>query len=305
MVKICVLGNKGFVGKIVERKLKEKGISYCGTDLPEVDCRDTYLLIAYLKKEKPDVIINCAAFVGGIPFTAKYPANIVSNNMKLCIALFEASDICGIKKIINPISNCTYPADSSIQRVNEWWNGKMHESVLSYSASKKMFWVFSWAYAKQFNLDTINIILPNMYGEGEHTDPERAHALSGMIMRMIEAKKNNDKEFVIWGTGKPVRDWMYIEDGVEALIKAIDIKPQIEPINVGTGIGICISSLAGLIKNEIGYNGELVFDTTKQDGAMCKIVLVDKAKELLNWKPKTNLIEGVRRTVKWYMEELK
>ena len=170
--------------------------------------------------------------------------------------IMEASRLTNVKRFINPISNCSYPGHLTRDfKEEEWWDGPLHESVLVYGSVRKASWVQSWAYYKQYGFVTINLILPNMYGPGDHFDETRSHALGALIMKFVEAKRKNLPEVTVWGTGTPVREWLYVDDGVEILLKAIEIDPTIEPINVGVGEGISILELAKLIKEVVGYKG--------------------------------------------------
>lgn len=302
-MKIFVPGGTGFLGRRVCKKLEERKIDYCQTSLSQgVDFRNKEELSNYINKEKPDIIINCAAFVGGIQFGYKYPVEMFRNNLLMSINLLECSKEFNVKRIINPISNCTYPAKATLFREEEWWDGSMHESVMVYGFVRKGFWIGSWAYNRQFRLDCINLILSNMYGPGDHFEEERSHALGALIMKFVEAKKKNEPEVVVWGSGNPVREWLYVDDGAEALIRAIDIPPHIEPINVGVEKGISIADLANIIKEETSYEGDIVFDKSKPDGAPYKTVDGAKGKKILEWEPQMDLRKGIRETIKWYRE---
>ncbi|MBU1863563.1 MAG: NAD-dependent epimerase/dehydratase family protein, partial [Candidatus Omnitrophica bacterium] len=185
-------------------------------------------------------------------------------------------------------------------REEEFWEGPMHESVMVYGFVRKAFWIGSWAYAKEYNLDVINIILSNMYGPEDHFEEERSHALGALIMKFVTAKKNNEDKVTVWGTGNPVREWLHIDDGAEAMIRALTIEPQIDPINVGVGQGVTILETAELIKKYVGYEGDIVLDTTKPDGAPYKTVCGDKGEKIFNWKPSMGFEEGVKSTIEWY-----
>jgi GDP-L-fucose synthase len=215
----------------------------------------------------------------------------------------EAARLTGVKRFINPISNCSYPGHLTKDfKEEEWWDGSLHESVLVYGFVRKASWVQSWAYYKQYGFVTINLILPNMYGPGDHFDETRSHALGALIMKFVETERKQIPEVVVWGTGRPVREWLYVDDGAEALIRALEIEPTIEPINVGIGFGVSISELAQLIKETVGYEGKVVFDQSKPDGAPHKTMDNTRLKKIFNWIPHTTLKEGIARTVAWYME---
>jgi GDP-L-fucose synthase len=301
--KIFVAGGKGFLGKHVVNLLKNTGHEVVSMSYSSgIDFRDFEQTKKVLEEKEYDAVINCAAFVGGIQFGYEKPGEIFYNNILMATYLMEAARLAGVKRFINPISNCSYPAQLTKDfKEEEWWNGPLHESVFVYGFVRKASWVQSWAYAKQYNFNTINLILPNMYGPGDHFEEIRSHALGALIMKFVEAKKSKAPSVTVWGSGKPIREWLYVEDGAKALIEALDIESIMEPINIGTGKGISINNLAELIKEIIGYEGKIVFDLSKPDGASYKTMDSSKMKTIFGWEPKTNLREGVKKTIEWYL----
>lgn len=305
--KIFVPGGNGFLGKRVLARLKERNIDFISLSRRDgIDFRHLEQTTELFEKEKFDAVINCAAFVGGIRFGYEKPGEIFYNNILMSTNLMEASKLTGVKRFINPISNCTYPGHLTRDfKEEEWWNGALHESVLVYGLVRKASWVQSWAYYKQYGFETINLILPNMYGPGDHFDETRSHALGALIMKFVEAKRGNQPEVIVWGSGKPVREWLYVDDGAEVLTRALEIKPTVEPINVGVGKGISILELAELIKEIVSYNGKIVLDKTRPDGAPYKVMDNTRLSKIFNWVPPTSLREGIKKTVEWYMNSLR
>lgn len=301
--KVLVLGATGFLGRNLVKKLKEKGVPFSTSSLEDgFDLRDINRAKSLFDKERPDAVINCAAFIGGILFGIQKPAEIFYNNILIFSNVTECCKIFEVKRLINPISNCTYPAKLRVFKEKDWWEGALDDSVLPYGEVRRANWVQNWAYWKQYGLESINLIFPNMYGPFDHFDPIKSHALGALIMKFIEAKRKNLPEVVVWGTGKPIREWLYVEDGAEAILRALDIPFTIEPINVGRGEGVSIAKLAKLIKKIVGYNGKIFFDKTKPDGAFCKIMDVSKMKKIFKWFPPTTLKEGIKKTVDWYLK---
>lgn len=299
---ILVIGATGFLGKRVCRLLDSKKIAYEKTSLSlGLDLRNQDAVVHYFKKLKPTYVLNCASFVGGIQFGYKYPADLFKNNSEMINNVFFACKEAGVKRLVNPISNCVYPAAATLFKEEEIWDGPLHESVLVYGLMRKMSWVAAWAYAKQHGLDTANIVLSNMYGPDDHFEEERSHALGALIMKFVKAKKENLKNVTVWGTGKPVREWLHVDDGAEAMVRATDMKATTDFVNVGVASGVSISELALLIKTAVGYEGEMVFDTTKADGAPYKTVDGTQGEKYLGWKPQRNLKEEIKNTVNWYV----
>lgn len=305
--KILIAGGNGFLGRRVVRKLEEKDINFVSLSLRDgIDFRDFKQTKELFEKEKFDAVINCAAFVGGIQFGYEKPGEIFYNNILLSTYLMEASRLTNVKRFINPISNCSYPGHLTRNfKEEEWWDGPLDESVMVYGFVRKVSWVQSWAYYKQYNFETINLILPNMYGPGDYFEEKRSHALGALIMKFVEAKRKNQPEVIVWGSGKPVREWLYVDDGTEVLMRALDIEPTIDPINVGVGKGISILELAQLIREVVGYKGEITLDESKPDGAPYKTMDNSRLRKSFNWVPPTSLIGGIEKTVEWYMDNFK
>ena len=304
--KIFVPGGNGFLGKRVVKKLEERDIEYVSLSLRDgYDFRNFEQTKAVFEKERFEAVINCAAFVGGIQYGYEKPGELFFNNILMSTCLMEAGRLTGVKRFINPISNCSYPAHLTKDfNEEEWWDGQLHESVLVYGFARKAGWVQGWAYYKQYGFKTISLILPNMYGPGDHFDEKRSHALGALIMKVVEAKRKNLPEVVVWGTGKPIREWLYVDDGAQILVKSLEIEPIMEPVNVGVGKGISILELAELIKEIVGYRGEIVLDKSKPDGAPYKTMNNERMKRVFNWGPPTSLREGIEKTVEWYIENM-
>jgi GDP-L-fucose synthase len=298
---ILVTGATGFLGKRLSKKLNARDMTFTGTSLSMgVDLRDSEQCDKLFNAVKPDIVLHCASYVGGIQFGLKHQAEMFKNNLLMSVNLFEACIKYKVKRLVNPISNCAYPGEAAVFKENEFWDGPLHESVLTYGMVRKITQIGAIAYKSQYELDTINLILSNMYGPEDHFEEERSHALGALVMKLVEAKRKGQDSVVVWGTGKPVREWLYVDDGAEAMIRACDIPPYDDIINIGVTKGISIKEMAELIQKIVGYKGELIFDTTKPDGAPYKTVDGTLGKRLLGWQPETRFEDGIRNTVDWY-----
>jgi GDP-L-fucose synthase len=299
---MLVTGATGFLGKRVCKLLDVAEKKYIKTSKSlGVDLRERSQVFELIEQTKPDYILNCAAFVGGIQFGAKHPVELFQNNLQMTLNLLAAANEFNVKRIVNPISNCAYPGNATLFKEEEFWDGPLHESVMVYGFVRKAFWVGSWAYAQQYDMDVMNIILSNMYGPEDHFEEERSHALGALIMKFAKAKQNDEPHVVVWGSGKPVREWLHVDDGAQAMVRSLDAPRTIDPVNVGVAEGVSIIKMAEHIKQLIGFNGEIVLDPSKPDGAPYKTVDGSKGETLLNWKPQISFDKGVRDTIEWYM----
>lgn len=300
-MKVLIAGGLGFLGSNVVKNLKKKGYE----PLPfsrrtGIDIRDIKQITDFLTEEKAEIIINCAAHVGGIAYNSLKPVEIYEDNLLIGFNLVKASYEAGIKKLVNIMPNCTYPGVAEIYSEEEWWDGPMHDTVLTYGTPRKAIWVQCWTYKRKYDFNSISLILPNLYGPGDHFEPVRSHALGALIMKIVEAKLNNKKKVVIWGSGNPIREWGYVEDAAEGIIIAMEKYNDIDILNIGEGKGYTIKEIAHMIKEAIAWKGEFEFDTSRPDGAPKKILAISKMKSILGWEPKTDIKEGIKKTVKWY-----
>lgn len=300
---ILVTGATGFLGKRVCRLLDQLNEPYERASLTlGTDLRDRTQTLELFDRIRPTRVLHCAAFVGGIQFGYKHPAELFHHNLLMTLNLFEAARTHEVTRFVNPISNCAYPADARLFREDEFWDGPLHESVLVYGMVRKTSWVGSWAYNKQYGLDVLNLILSNMYGPDDHFEEERSHALGALIMKIARAKVRGESEVLIWGSGTPVREWLHVDDGATAMIKGLYAPATADPINIGVAQGISILDMAKLISQFVGYTGALKLDPSKPDGAPYKTVDGTRGETLLGWRPQIAFDAGVQETVEWFMK---
>ena len=226
-------------------------------------------------------IINCSAFVGGIAFGYKYQADLLQINSLMAVNIYEIAKKYKIEKVINPISNCVYPGHLELYEEKNFWNGPPHESVFNYGLSKRLMVGLGESFYQQYGITTSNVIMSNMYGPHDHFEEERSHALGAIIKKVSNAKKSNSKSIEIWGTGKPVREWLYVEDGAKALVKSLNLNDGSYLFNVGINKGSSINEISDMISHAFNWNGNFVYDSSKPDGVMKKTVNGDYGKRLL------------------------
>ena len=299
---ILLLGGKGFIGNTIYQSLKKKfSIKILSKRLGQ-DLRKPSEIKKYLKNNKFDYIINCASHVGGLNYIKKFSADVATDNLKIITNLYD-----GVKKVNNPpiiinlISNCFYPHKLKVQKEDKWQDGSMHESVETFGIAKRVAVILSKSYENQYGIKSINLILPNAFGPGDHLDPSRSHALNAIIVRMIEAKKNELKKFEVWGTGKPRREWIYSND-VSRIIKILlkkDIRKNML-INVAQNKSFSINQIAFIIKKILKYQGKIINNTSYPDGAPLKQLDNLKFKKIFKDFSFTNFNLAIKNTIKMY-----
>lgn len=302
-MKVLILGGHGFVGRNLCEILKESTHEVVALSRRDgLDLRDVTLVRDCFRSEHPDAIINLAAHVGSIHYVTQYAADIVYDNIQMALNIYKSvNEICPKTRIINPLSNCSYPGDANKHYEPEWWNGEVHDSVFSYGNAKRFIYVISKNFKRQYGIDTINFLVPNTFGPGDYTDPNRTHALNGMIIRMILAQRDNAAQFEIWGSGLPIREWGYIKDIVRILELGLAVENDlIYPVNIAQNKGYSIRESAEMIAEEVDFSGNLVFNKQYQDGAPFKILDDRNFRALFPDYHFYDHRQGIRDTVKYY-----
>jgi GDP-L-fucose synthase len=305
-LRYIVLGHTGFVGKNLTLYLANKGNEVIGLSSRECDLREySELKNKIASIGKVDAIFNCAANVGSVHYVTSYAGDVISDNSFIALNLYKAvQELCPETTIVNLLSNCCYVDGTQIQEEDKWLDGAVHPSVFSFGNFKRVLYYISKCYKMQYDINSINLMFSGIYGPGDSTDPNKVHALNGMIIRMLEAIDNDDDVFEIWGTGKPIREWIYIDDVCKILLLSLQHKSIIEPVNVAQGKGFAIAETAQNIATATGFAGDLTFNTQYQDGAPIKILGMGKFNELFEDYVFYDHQEGVAKTVNYYREVL-
>ena len=303
--KILITGANGFLGKHLVRNLLEKrGVSKENLYLPTIQELD-------LRKwencqravEGMDVVIHLAAKVGGIGLNKEKPGELFYDNIIMGTQLMEAARQAGVEKIVTVGTVCSYPKFTPVPFKEEnLWLGYPEETNAPYGLAKKMLLVQSQAYRQQYGFNAIYLLPVNMYGPGDNFDPRKSHVIAALIRKVYEAKKEGRNFIEVWGTGKPTRGFLYVEDGAEGIILATERYDKPEPVNLGSGMEISIKDLAELICKLMDFKGEIRWDTSKPDGQPRRRLDTSKAQKEFGFKAKTDFIEGLRKTIQWYKE---
>lgn len=306
--RIVVTGGGGFLGSHIVEELQRKGCNNIAVPRTKdgYDFRELENVLSYFSEKEPEIVFNCAAHQGGLGYQQLYPGKLYYDNLVMGANTMEAARRVGVEKYVNVVAACSYPGEyeGEVMKEEIYWNGPLDPTVVNYGVTKKVQTVQGLVYKRQYGFNSIHIILQNMYGPGEHFEPDRSHALAALIVKFHEAKVENKPFVEIWGTGKPLREWLFVEDAAEGFVLAAERYDEVEPINMGTGIGHSITELAIIIKEIVGYEGELKYDTSKADGAMKKVMDITKMKEILKWSPKTNIRDGIKKTYDWYINNV-
>tara|TARA_B000000475_G_scaffold252527_1_gene230205 strand:- start:203 stop:1141 length:939 start_codon:yes stop_codon:yes gene_type:complete len=302
--KILLLGSLGMVGTSIGKLLKESEEKY---NLVESSREDTNLFSfdetkALITNTQPDVVIIAAAKVGGIVFNNTKRSDFILENLKINMNILESCIPFANIKIVNLGSSCIYPlnAKNPISE-SEFMNGQLEKTNSPYAMAKISAIEIGRAISLEYGHKVINLMPTNLYGPNDFFHPVNGHVIPSLIARMHEAKLNNETEFEIWGTGTPLREFLFVEDLAECVKFVIDRNIDNDLINIGSSIEISITNLAELIKKAVDFKGELIFDTSKPDGNPRKL-LDSSLINSLGWKSKTTLETGLKYTYDWYVE---
>jgi GDP-L-fucose synthase len=293
---VVVTGGAGFLGKPTVRLLGELGAEVRVSRSAEHDLTDPVACREALSGA--EVVLHLAANVGGIGYNRRNPAPLVRDNMAMGLNVFEACRELGIDKLVAACSVCAYPKHTPVPfKEDDLWSGFPEESNAPYGLAKKMLIVLSDSYRRQYGLDSCVPVIANLYGPDDNFDLEDSHVIAAMIHKYVAATEHGDSEVVLWGTGEPSREFLYVDDAARALLLAAEHADFSEPFNVGTGIETKIRDLAALVAAATGFAGEAVWDTSRPDGQPVRYLDVSRAQELIGFRARMPLEEGIERTV--------
>ncbi len=303
--KIFVAGHNGLVGSSICRVLRENGYNnLILKNHNELDLENESLVDEFFKDNKPDYVFLSAAKVGGILANNNYPVDFLTKNLRIELNVISSSYKYGVKKLLFLGSSCIYPRLCS-QPIKEEYllNGFLEPTNEWYAIAKIAGIKMCQAYNKQYNTNFISCMPTNLYGPEDNFSLLGSHVIPGLMLRIHNAKINNESEVVIWGTGSPRREFLYIDDLAEALFALMNEYNSNEIINIGCGYDLTINELAHNIAAVVNYKGKLIFDSSKPDGTPQKLLNISKIKSF-GWAPKMNLINGLEITYKWFIENI-
>ena len=299
---ILVAGATGLAGSAIVRELTRIGKPVIGISSKDVDLLDRDATFSYLNKLKPSVIIDAAAKVGGISANSTYPVEFLSENIRIQTNLIDAAHSVGVEKFVFLASSCVYPKNCP-QPIKEEYvlTGELESTNSAYAIAKLAGIELIKAYRKEFGHRWISVMPTNLYGPNDNFNLESSHVFPALIRKFIEAKKSHTNIVNLWGTGKPRREFLHVDDLAKAIIVCLDSYDSAQQINIGTGIDLTIAELAEKIAKNIGFTGSINWDAERNDGTPQKVLDIQKITNL-GWKPTINLDQGIKLTVEWYLE---
>ncbi|MEB2778424.1 GDP-L-fucose synthase [Algoriphagus sp. D3-2-R+10] len=301
--KIYIAGHRGMVGSAIWRALEAKGYSnLIGKTSKELDLRNQHAVSDFFQEDKPDVVIDAAARVGGILANNNYPYQFLMENMQIQNNLIDFSLKADVQKFIYLGSSCIYPKLAPQPLKEEYLlTGPLEPTNEWYAIAKITGVKACEAIRKQFGKDYISLMPTNLYGTYDNFDLNTSHVLPAMIRKFHEAKENGNTPVELWGSGTPMREFLFVEDLADAVVYSLEKKFQDNLYNVGTGVDLTIKELAELIRQTVGHTGEIKWDSSKPDGTPRKLMDVSKM-EQAGWKAKVSLEEGIKKTYQWFLE---
>lgn len=305
--EIYISGGNGFLGRHLVDRLVQEGIFREQIQTPRSNQLD---LRRFEDAQKAvsgkEIIFHLAGNVGGIGYNQEHPGTLFYDNLMMGVNLIEA---CrrngGVKKLILVGTICSYPKFTKVPFSEEdLWCGFPEETNAPYGIAKKSLLTMAEAYQQEFGLNSIYLLPVNLYGPHDHFDPKVSHVIPALIRKFVEAKQQKDKEVIAWGSGRATREFLYVEDAAEGITLAAEKLESLTPVNLGSGMEISIKELTELIADITGFDGQIVWDTTKPDGQPRRRLDTSKAKDLFGFEAKTDFKTGLKRTINWYRQQL-
>ena len=302
--RVMVTGGGGFLGRRIVSTLEERGAVPLVVRAADHDLTDPNEVTRVLSALQPEIVLHAAAVVGGIGANRDNPGRFFYENAVMGIHLIHEAMTAGIEKMLVVGTVCLYPKFTPVPfSESDIWNGYPEETNAPYGLAKKMLLAQAQAYRAQYGFNCIYLIPTNLYGPNDNFDLQTSHVIPAMIRKFIEAKDTPDAVVTLWGTGSASREFLYVDDAAEGLVRGLERYDGSDPINLGSNEEVTIRDLAERIAGIIGYEGRIEWDSSKPDGQPRRAVDGSRAAELLGWHPKMELDEGLRTTVDWFISK--
>ncbi len=300
--RVCVTGGTGFLGSYVLDKLRARGaVRVTAVGSREYDLVDPEAVRALLRQAEPDLVLHLAAHVGGIGANQAHPAEFLYDNLMMGVQLLHESWKAGVAKFVAVGTVCSYPKFTPVPfREEDLWNGYPEETNAPYGLAKKMLLAQSQAYRQQYGFNSVYVIPANLYGPGDNFDLETSHVIPALIRKCLGAVESGNPDIVVWGDGSPTREFLYVEDAAEGILLAAEHYDSSEPTNLGSKEEISIRNLTDKIARLTGFEGRLVWDTSRPNGQPRRAIDASRARQRFGFEARVPLDEGLRRTIEWY-----
>jgi len=303
--RILLTGGNGFLGRHVQDKLSDHGCTQIAApSRDECDLTSQAQASHLFAEFRPEVVIHLAANVGGIGKNRRSPGRIFLDNMAMGVNVLDLSVAASVEKLVMVGTACSYPKNSTPPfSEDDLFDGYPEPTNAPYGIAKRALGEGLAACHKQYGIDSAYLIPTNLYGPGDNFDPDDSHVIPALIRKMTEAVDNQEDTVTVWGSGNATREFLYVDDAADAIVRAASVVETHHPINLGTGGEISIGDLANKIAKQCGYEGRLVFDSTMPDGQPRRLVDSSRANSLMGWTPKTDLDDGLTQTIRWFQNE--
>jgi GDP-L-fucose synthase len=300
--RVTVTGGAGFLGACVVEQLRERGCQQLFVPRSrDYDLKESTAVVRLYQDSQPDIMIHLAAVVGGIGANRMNPGRFFYENAMMGIQLIEYARQCNLEKFVCAGTICSYPEYTPVPfKEDELWNGYPEETNAPYGLAKKMLLVQLQAYRQQYGLNGIYLLPVNLYGPRDNFDLETSHVIPALIRKCLEAIERREPEIVCWGDGTPTREFLYVEDCAEAIVLAAERYNGSVPVNLGAGFEISIKELVELIAELTGFQGRIVWDTTKPNGQPRRGLDTSRAEREFGFRARTSFHDGLRKTIEWY-----
>ena len=300
-----VTGGAGFLGAWVVQKLRQRGCqSIFVPRSQDYDLRHGKDRRRAISAAAPEIIIHLAARVGGIGANRTHPAEYFYDNLMMGVPLLHEAWRAGVSKFVAIGTVCAYPKFTPVPfREDDLWDGYPEETNAPYGLAKKMLLVQSQAYRQQYGYNSIFLLPVNLYGPGDNFDPESSHVIPALIRKCVDAKTRGDDVIEVWGDGTPTREFLYVEDAAEGILLAAEHYNESQPVNLGSGKEVSIKALVAMIARLTGFEGRLVWDTTKPNGQPRRSLETSRANRLFGFKAQVGFEEGLQQTIAWYVAQ--
>ncbi len=298
---VLLTGGSGFLGRRIAESLRARGYEVIAPGRPKFDLMDRNSVDRAIAAIRPDIVVHSAAYYGGLGICVAEPHEVFYRNLIMSANLLDSAARGGVQRFLGIGSACAYAGDiAGDMNEDHLWAGALHPSVESYGFTKKVQQVGMNAYRKKYGMLGQFPLVTNLYGEYDVFGEYRSHVVAALIKKFADAVQSGARRMPCWGSGRPVREFIYVGDAAEAIVRLLE-SGYTEPLNIGTGIGTSIKELAELVGRYTGFSGEIAWDVSKPDGVGRKVLDVSRMKRVLNWQAPTSLEAGLEKTIRWYL----